>query len=516
MVNLFEMKTKRLFFTLITLFFLAACQFSESIKKESDENNNTVEITILQLNDVYEMSPVSGGRLGGLARVSTLLNQLRAENPNTITVLSGDLLSPSAIGTAKFKNSEQKFAGIQMVDILNQMGWDYFTLGNHEFDIGRKDLLARLDSMKFKTIIDNVIDTTTKSLYPNTELRQIVEIEGVKIGLFGVMTDGYDYGFATVSDPLVAAKRAVSNLKNNLGANVILGITHLNISEDVKLVEAIESIDLVMGGHEHENYHRFRGSGFTPITKADANAKSAYVHHLTFNKKTQDLDIISDLVVIDSSFKEDPRIDSLVDYWTTLAFDYFRVKFKGDPEEEIGCPILDLDGSEASVRSMSTNLTKLITEGFYNYYADSTKLKVDGAIMNGGSIRIDDNLPANHPVTLYDVIRISPFGGTISLVSMKGRTLKKALDIGANSKGSGAFLQYHNIQKNESTWEINNLAIKDNENYNIAISSYLVEKGDTGLGILTYDEGKVTALDAPTPNFAEVVKAQFSKTYPCN
>jgi 2',3'-cyclic-nucleotide 2'-phosphodiesterase (5'-nucleotidase family) len=54
--------------------------------------------TFLQMNDVYELIPLSGGKKGGLARVATIRQLLRQENPNTITVMSGDVVSPSALG----------------------------------------------------------------------------------------------------------------------------------------------------------------------------------------------------------------------------------------------------------------------------------------------------------------------------------------------------------------------------------------------------------------------------------
>ena len=92
-----------------------------------------VEITLLQFNDVYEIGPVEGGKSGGLARVATLRQRLLAENPNTFTVLAGDFVSPSALGTAKVDG--QSLAGQQMVAVLNAVGLDLATFGNHEFDI---------------------------------------------------------------------------------------------------------------------------------------------------------------------------------------------------------------------------------------------------------------------------------------------------------------------------------------------------------------------------------------------
>ena len=116
---------------LVSIIWLSGC-------KESEKKDDFI---ILQLNDVYEMSGVKGGTLGGLPRVQTLLKKLRKENPNTITMLAGDLFSPSAIGIAE--KDGKRFAGRQMVALLNAMDWDYLTFGNHEFDIPLDELQVR-------------------------------------------------------------------------------------------------------------------------------------------------------------------------------------------------------------------------------------------------------------------------------------------------------------------------------------------------------------------------------------
>jgi 5'-nucleotidase len=113
-------------------------------------------LTILQLNDIYELTPVSGGREGGLARVATLRKELLAENPDTLTVLAGDLFSPSALGTAKVGG--ERLQGKQIVATMNRLGLDYATFGNHEFDIKEGAFLDRLKESRFTWISSNVFD----------------------------------------------------------------------------------------------------------------------------------------------------------------------------------------------------------------------------------------------------------------------------------------------------------------------------------------------------------------------
>ena len=66
------------------------------------QSHSYIQWTFLQMNDVYELIPLGGGNKGGLARVATIRRLLLEENSNTITVLSGDVVSPSALGTRKF------------------------------------------------------------------------------------------------------------------------------------------------------------------------------------------------------------------------------------------------------------------------------------------------------------------------------------------------------------------------------------------------------------------------------
>ncbi len=86
--------------------------------------------------------PVDGGTRGGLARLMTLKNQIKRENPNTIFTLGGDTLSPS-VETLTYK-------GAQMIDAWNAVGIDYAVFGNHEFDLKTPVLLERMKESKFQ------------------------------------------------------------------------------------------------------------------------------------------------------------------------------------------------------------------------------------------------------------------------------------------------------------------------------------------------------------------------------
>src|SRR3970282_1090139 len=92
----------------------------------------TTEVVFIQLNDVYEIAPLEGGKYGGLARVASIIKEYKAKNPYTYIILSGDFISPSALGTSEYEG--KRINGRQMVDVLNAIGLDFVTFGNHEFD----------------------------------------------------------------------------------------------------------------------------------------------------------------------------------------------------------------------------------------------------------------------------------------------------------------------------------------------------------------------------------------------
>ena len=117
------------FTALLTVLFafliLSSCHLGTKKTQTEKVIDEVVNITFLQLNDVYEIAPLEGGKVGGLARVATIRQQLLKENPNTFTILAGDFLNPSIFGVVKHEG--EKVKGKQMVATLNAMGLDLAT-----------------------------------------------------------------------------------------------------------------------------------------------------------------------------------------------------------------------------------------------------------------------------------------------------------------------------------------------------------------------------------------------------
>ena len=123
------------------------------------------------------------------------------------------------------------------------------------------------------------------------------------------------------------------------------------------------------------------------ITKADANAKTVYVHRIAFNTKTKKTTVNSELVSITNETGTDKKVDNIVQKWNVLLNEKLK-EIIPNPEKIIYSAVEPLDGRDTPVRSTQTNLGGLITKAM----AQAFDNKVDCALLNGGSIRIDDQL----------------------------------------------------------------------------------------------------------------------------
>jgi len=434
-------------------------------------------VTILHFNDVYEITPVEAGHVGGLARVATIRARLKAQHPGLLTVLAGDYLSPSALGTAKVDG--ERLAGRQMVAVLNMVGLDWATLGNHEFDLGEDTFRARVAESKFHLVSSNVTDKNdapfagiaTSAIVP-------VQAEGgtVRIGLLGLTIDSNKQPWVHYKDPVASAREAVAALKGKCDA--IVALTHLALARDQQVAEQVPEIDLILGGHEHENYFIERGVHFTPIIKADANVRTIAVVTLRISDRGVRPTVTSRIERIDDRIKEGPRTAAEVKKWTDLGFAGFRAA-GFEPNEPVATTPVPLDGRETIIRSQPTRLTALIADAMRH------EAKTDLSIFNAGSIRIDDVLLPAGAITQYDVIRVLPFGGAVVRATFTGALLSRVLQMGERNRGTGGFLHYAGIVRDTDGFKIDGRPIDPAAHYTLALSDFLLTGGEANLGFLT-------------------------------
>ena len=434
-------------------------------------------VTIVHINDVYEIDAIEGGRYGGLSRAATLLQQLERSRPPVLMTLGGDYLSPSAIGTALVDG--QALGGRQMVDVLNHVGLDWAVLGNHEFDVPEAAFRARVAEGRFRIISSNVSDVNGQ-LFPGTVASAVVPVRAgsrtIRIGLVGLTIDSNRRPWVRYSPPVAAARQQIAQLKGKTDA--IIALTHLSLAGDQDLVTQVPEIDLVLGGHEHENWLLRRGPSFTPIVKADANVRTVAIVTLTFGGADARPSIDARFTQLDETVARDAKVQSVVNKWSGVAFDAFR-RSGFEPTRVVATVTEPLDGRETTVRNQGGRLTDLITAAF-----DREAGGVDVSILNGGSVRIDDVVPPG-PVTEYDVIRILPFGGRVTRATIEGALLKSVLETGVTNRGTGGYLHARGVTRDRDAWTINGKPLDVSARYTIALTDFLISGAETNLGFLT-------------------------------
>ena len=137
---------------LLLTFTLASCT---AIRRSGSKDDGKITVTFVQINDVYEIAPLSGGKEGGMARVATVKKKYLQKNPNSFLVIAGDFVSPSVYNSLQYEG--KAIRGKQMIEAMNAAGMDFAVFGNHEFDIKPSELSEAIDASSFDWVSSNVM-----------------------------------------------------------------------------------------------------------------------------------------------------------------------------------------------------------------------------------------------------------------------------------------------------------------------------------------------------------------------
>ncbi|MFZ1699188.1 MAG: 5'-nucleotidase C-terminal domain-containing protein [Pyrinomonadaceae bacterium] len=466
----------------------------------------TVRVTILHVNDVYQFAPVDGGKRGGLARLLTLKKAAIAENPNTVFTLGGDTLSPS-VETLTYK-------GAQMIDAWNAVGIDYAVFGNHEFDVKTTVLLERMKESKFQWLGANIVDVKTEKIFADTPPYVIREFDGVKIGFIGLIlpeakqTSSMD-DTLTVTDYCTTAGKWVSEMRVRKKVDAVVGLTHLFMAQDKQLAKCAD-FDLILGGHEHTLLQS--SSNGTPIFKMTADARELGKFNLNFDAKTKRLESFDWEIV--------PVTDSIAD---APEFAPVFEKYRGLLETlavRVGSTSVRLDALSLSNRTKETNIGNFVADSYRN------AVGADIGFVNGGSIRADLTYEPG-PLTKRDVLSILPFNNPIVKVEVTGKLLKQILEHGVARSGPGEdgepgrFPQVSGLKFEYDVKKpvgsrilsitVGGKRVMHEAVYTLATSDFLVSRG--GDGYTMFKEAKIVAGADGAPKDSDAFEAAI-KTAP--
>jgi 2',3'-cyclic-nucleotide 2'-phosphodiesterase (5'-nucleotidase family) len=377
-------------------------------------------VRFLLINDVYVADTMADGR-GGLARVATVHTRLVDQGP-ILFVLAGDVLSPSLLS--------KYYSGRQMVEALNAAKLDYATFGNHEFELDRDTLVARIAASNFKWISSNCTESNGTP-FPKVLPWDTLRVSGHKVGLFGLTLIGNYRRYVRCGNPDSAAHLAIDTL-GALGADLIVAITHQTVAADRDLLSREPKLDLVLGGHEHEAHDSVISGRH--VLKADANARTAQFVTLWGGKEKWRQAV--GLVPIDSHLPPDTTVSRVVESWE----DSLRQRL--GPERTIATTTIPIDARDEVSRKRESVLGDLVTD------AIRAETGADVALINAGSMRLDDVIRPG-PLTNYQLESIFLFADETRIVTfpVAGGRLRELLEHGVSDSalGKGGFLQISGV-----------------------------------------------------------------------
>lgn len=412
----------------IKIFGLMGLVLALSACSVLEPKDGEYELTLVHVNDVHGRAKEGKYDGVGLARVSTIAKALDQDKNNgeVLLVDAGDTLHGTTFATLT--------KGESMVEVLNAAGFDYMTLGNHDFNYGTERLKELMTLGKYKTLAANVIDKKTGK--PLSDSYDIRRIDGKKVGFFGLATPETYYKTnpknvedITFADPITTAKKVVAEMEKK-GVKFIVVITHLGDDsstekhlQSVGLAEAVPQIDLIIDGHSHTELKEKKIVNGVTIVQTGEYSKNVGVVKVDLDKLKDNNEAIDytlytkDIILNgENAVQEDPIVKAKIEEISKKQELITNVKV-GE------APIL-LQGDRAFVRTGETNLSQLITDSMI------WKTNADVAITNGGGIRASIN-PGE--VTVGDIISVLPFGNYVITKEITGENLQKAVEHGLRS-----------------------------------------------------------------------------------
>lgn len=410
----------RKLFAILAVLAVAALVFGTVAAQDE-----TFALTIMHSNDTHAAHQPNSAGDGGVARQAAVINQIRAEGGNTLLLDAGDRFTGTLF--------HRVYLGQDQVEIMNLLGYDAMTLGNHEFDNGDEVLLAFLQGVDFPVVSANITFADT-SLANIVQPYAVLDVAGQMIGVIGLTTadtpEIASPGAGTMfsSDLVGAVEGAVAELTEQ-GVNKIIALTHIGIDVDQSILTQLNGVDVVLGGHSHTllaNAYSAASAEYPieaeteagePIIYAQAGANNLYLGRLDVEFDAAGLlsDFGGDSIFLSRYITPDPVADALIAE-LAVAIDELRTT---EIEGVVASALLV--GDRAVCRVEECDLGNWITDAML------AETGAQIAITNGGGIRanIDEG-----PVTVGDVLTVLPFGNLVSTFELTGADVIAALEHG--------------------------------------------------------------------------------------
>ncbi len=414
-------KTGKILVAVLIVAILAVLVFFLLSFGKKDQN----DIVILYTNDVHCGIEENIGYAG----LASYKESMEEKTPYVTLVDCGDAVQGDFIGLTS--------EGSYIVDIMNEVGYDFAVLGNHEFDYGMEGISKLIEQSEAKYLGCNIQYTGKKENKLQTvKPYEIVKYGKTKVAFIGVTTpqsissstptyfmeDGeYVYGFSNGENgkELYSCVQKYVDECRREGAEYVIVLAHLGDGDEYApysssdLVKATEGINAVLDGHAHSTVEGQveKNKLGEDVLISSTGTKLANIGQLTI---TPDGEIRTELIT--EYEQKDDRIQRYIDS--------IQAVYEEDLKKVVATSEVALTGYTDSgvrlVRSRETNIGNFCADA-YRYVA-----KADIALVNGGGIRAD--LPAGE-ITYADLFAVHPFGNTLCMVEATGQEILDCLEM---------------------------------------------------------------------------------------
>ena len=406
------------------------------------------KLTILHTNDFHaRFEPISkydgpcsaedntaGECFGGSGRLVTAINDARGRTDNALLVDGGDQFQGTLFYT--------QYKGALAAEMMNNMGYDAMTVGNHEFDDGPEVLRGFMDAIEFPILMSNADVSGEPLLADALQKSTVIEKNGEKIGLIG-LTPEDTHELASPGDNIVfgdpvEAVQAEVNRLTEMGVNKIIVLSHSGFGVDQRVAKETTGVDVIVGGHSNTLLSNTQESaegpyptmvGDTAIVQAYAYGKFLGELNVTFDDAGNVTKAEGEPILLDAAVTEDtPTVDRIGE--AAKPLEEIRNRVVAETEDAI---IGDRDACRAGECAMGN----LVADAMLARVADQG---IDVAIANSGGLRA--SIDAGE-VTMGEVLTVLPFQNTLSTFQVSGAQLMEALENGVSQveEGAGRFPQ---------------------------------------------------------------------------
>ncbi len=403
---------------------------------------NAQELTILHTNDMHskligygpesEYSPAVTGNditLGGFARLATLFKQEKAKNPKKLLILdAGDFMMGSLFHAAEEKTGFQ-------LHLMKEMGYDYTTIGNHEFDFGPEAFANMLNSAEKKggypkIVCSNIIfdknskkDDVLEKIYDDKKILpfSVIKKNGLTIGIFGLLgIDAANVAPAkkpvTFEKPEEAAERTVKMLKETYKPDLIICLSHSGfypsedgnsyVGEDIDLAKEVHGIDIIISGHTHVKVSKPIIINSTYIVQTGAYAYN--LGEINLNVKNGKIDKFDyRLIPVDDKIPGDKKVTAEINEQIKYINKNCLAKTGLKYDTKVGQTYFDLKTDHHKMKN--GNIGPFVADAD-KFYLKESGINVDFSLVASGTIR-EDILKGKHGIlSVSDIFRVMSLG----------------------------------------------------------------------------------------------------------